>query len=101
MNNHASLPNPLLPTNQDLCWVLLHCYNQPMDYPELAAHIPADPLIVELPELFSNRFLIWVRPLMDLTTINFLFNFHYTTIILFMWNCDCGMYDEEKGRKWS
>ena len=40
-----------------------------MDYPELAAHIPADPLIVELPELLSNRFLIWVCPLMDLKTI--------------------------------
>jgi hypothetical protein len=45
-----------------------------MDYPELAAHIPAaDPLIVELPELFSNCFLIWV-PLTDLTTIFFVFN---------------------------
>ena len=66
------MPSNPLP-NQDLCWVLLHCYNQPMDYPELAAHIPADPLIVELPELFSNCFLIWV-PLTDLTTIFFVFN---------------------------
>ena len=73
INEQPLLPNPCLPSNQDSCWVLLHCYSQPMDYPELAAHIPADPLIVELPELFSNCFLIWV-PLTDLTTIFFVFN---------------------------
>ena len=72
INEQPLLPNPCLPSNQDSCWVLLHCYSQPMDYPELAAHIPADPLIVELPGLFSS-FLIWV-PLTDLTTIFFVFN---------------------------
>ena len=72
INEQPLLPNPCLP-NQDSCWVLLHRYSQPMDYPELAAHIPADPLIVELPELFSNCFLIWI-PLTDLTTIFFVFN---------------------------
>ena len=71
INEQPLLPNPCLP-NQDSCRVLLHRYRQPMDYPELAAHIPADPLIVELPGLFSS-FLIWV-PLTDLTTIFFVFN---------------------------